>query len=349
MAGTLYPPAFAALTHWGGARRVRALTTLTLVAGLASTVFAPLASALDDVLGWRQAYARAARRARRHHRAAALVGTRPRLAVRRSRRRHGPPRTRPASASITVRSTAVRAADAANALAALAVFAVADQPRADAGRAGHEPQRRRPGARPRAASARWRAGSATPGSPPRTSVTSRGVIVWRRRGRHGRARARPGVRRSAHRARDGPRAGARASTRSSRPPRSPTAGGRRPTARLNGILTAPALAASAARAVRRRRPRARCSGPTPTRSCVLAGSGRCRRPPDAGRHARGTRPRPTLRPAARDHRSICVNIDACRTPAPTTWPPGADALACCVPLAREPITDRAGGRAWCRC
>jgi MFS family permease len=56
MAGTLYPPAFAALTHWGGAKRVRALTTLTLVAGLASTVFAPLASALDDWLGWRNAY-----------------------------------------------------------------------------------------------------------------------------------------------------------------------------------------------------------------------------------------------------------------------------------------------------
>ena len=56
MAGTLYPPAFAALTHWGGVRRVRALTTLTLVAGLASTVFAPLASVLDDWLGWRLAY-----------------------------------------------------------------------------------------------------------------------------------------------------------------------------------------------------------------------------------------------------------------------------------------------------
>jgi MFS family permease len=56
MAGTLYPPAFAALTHWGGDQRVRALTTLTLVAGLASTVFAPLASGLDDWLGWRQAY-----------------------------------------------------------------------------------------------------------------------------------------------------------------------------------------------------------------------------------------------------------------------------------------------------
>ena len=56
MAGTLYPPAFAALTRWGGARRVRALTTLTLVAGLASTVFVPLATALDAWLGWRAAY-----------------------------------------------------------------------------------------------------------------------------------------------------------------------------------------------------------------------------------------------------------------------------------------------------
>jgi MFS family permease len=56
MAAVLYPPAFAALTHWGGERRVGALTTLTLVAGLASTVFAPLASWLDDGLGWRGAY-----------------------------------------------------------------------------------------------------------------------------------------------------------------------------------------------------------------------------------------------------------------------------------------------------
>ena len=56
MAATLYPSAFAALTRWGGSHRVRALTTLTLVAGLASTVFAPLASVLDDWLGWRGAY-----------------------------------------------------------------------------------------------------------------------------------------------------------------------------------------------------------------------------------------------------------------------------------------------------
>jgi MFS family permease len=56
MAGSLYPPAFAALTHWGGAGRVRALTTLTLVGGLASTVFAPLTTSLDQAVGWRTTY-----------------------------------------------------------------------------------------------------------------------------------------------------------------------------------------------------------------------------------------------------------------------------------------------------
>ncbi len=55
-AGTLYPPAFAALTRWWGDDRVRALTTLTLVAGLASTVFAPLSAALLGGLGWRDTY-----------------------------------------------------------------------------------------------------------------------------------------------------------------------------------------------------------------------------------------------------------------------------------------------------
>lgn len=52
----LYPPAFVALTHWGGVHRVRVLTVLTLVAGLASTVFAPVTAVLEDWLGWRQAY-----------------------------------------------------------------------------------------------------------------------------------------------------------------------------------------------------------------------------------------------------------------------------------------------------
>lgn len=57
MAATLYPPAFAALTIWGGPRRLDALTALTLVAGLASTVFAPLSAVLEDRVGWRGTYA----------------------------------------------------------------------------------------------------------------------------------------------------------------------------------------------------------------------------------------------------------------------------------------------------
>lgn len=56
MAGTLYAPAFAALTRWGGPNRVAALTTLTFIAGFASTVFAPLAAVLQTATGWRATY-----------------------------------------------------------------------------------------------------------------------------------------------------------------------------------------------------------------------------------------------------------------------------------------------------
>ncbi|MGQ0482830.1 MAG: MFS transporter [Pseudonocardia sp.] len=56
MAGVLYPPAFAALTRWWGPRRVTALTALTLLAGLASTIFAPVTGALSLVMDWRQTY-----------------------------------------------------------------------------------------------------------------------------------------------------------------------------------------------------------------------------------------------------------------------------------------------------
>lgn len=55
-AGLFYAPAFAALTHWYGAGRVRALTTLTLVAGFASTVFAPVTTALAEQTSWRTTY-----------------------------------------------------------------------------------------------------------------------------------------------------------------------------------------------------------------------------------------------------------------------------------------------------
>jgi MFS family permease len=56
MSATLYAPAFTVLTHWAGARRVRALTVVTLVAGLASTVFGPLAALLEAQGTWRTAY-----------------------------------------------------------------------------------------------------------------------------------------------------------------------------------------------------------------------------------------------------------------------------------------------------
>ncbi|MEV4603754.1 MFS transporter [Amycolatopsis sp. NPDC049253] len=56
MSAVLYPPAFAALTRWYGPRRVSALTVLTLAAGLASTVFAPLTALLAAHLDWRHTY-----------------------------------------------------------------------------------------------------------------------------------------------------------------------------------------------------------------------------------------------------------------------------------------------------
>lgn len=57
MGAVLYPPAFTTLTRLYGPGRVGALTTLTLVAGLASTVFAPLTAVLGEHGGWRAAYA----------------------------------------------------------------------------------------------------------------------------------------------------------------------------------------------------------------------------------------------------------------------------------------------------
>lgn len=48
----LYPPAFAALTRWYGPRRVTAITTLTVMGGLAGTVFAPITALLLRHLSW---------------------------------------------------------------------------------------------------------------------------------------------------------------------------------------------------------------------------------------------------------------------------------------------------------
>ena len=56
MSAVLYPPAFAALTRWYGDQRVHALTVLTLAAGLASTIFAPITAGLASQLSWRHTY-----------------------------------------------------------------------------------------------------------------------------------------------------------------------------------------------------------------------------------------------------------------------------------------------------
>ena len=56
MSAVFYTPAFSAITHWGGSRALQALTTVTLVAGFASTIFGPLTAQLESWLGWRGAY-----------------------------------------------------------------------------------------------------------------------------------------------------------------------------------------------------------------------------------------------------------------------------------------------------
>lgn len=51
----LYGPAFATITVWFRRGRTRALTALTLMAGLASTIFIPLTAWLVETQGWRSA------------------------------------------------------------------------------------------------------------------------------------------------------------------------------------------------------------------------------------------------------------------------------------------------------
>jgi len=55
MAATLYEPAFTVVATWFRRLRGRALLLLTFVAGFASTIFLPLATALIERFGWRQA------------------------------------------------------------------------------------------------------------------------------------------------------------------------------------------------------------------------------------------------------------------------------------------------------
>ncbi len=53
MATTFYEPAFAVAARWFSRFRGRALTVLTVVGGLSSIIFVPLASLLVEVHGWR--------------------------------------------------------------------------------------------------------------------------------------------------------------------------------------------------------------------------------------------------------------------------------------------------------
>jgi len=53
LSATLYEPAFAVLTANLGAHYRRGITTLTLLGGLASTVFIPLTQLLIEIMGWR--------------------------------------------------------------------------------------------------------------------------------------------------------------------------------------------------------------------------------------------------------------------------------------------------------
>lgn len=55
-AAVLYQPAFTVISRWYGPARVRPLTTLTLVAGFASIIFAPLTSTRSTTMGWRSAF-----------------------------------------------------------------------------------------------------------------------------------------------------------------------------------------------------------------------------------------------------------------------------------------------------
>jgi MFS family permease len=55
MAATLYEPAFAVVVSWFTEGRAKALLTVTLVAGLASTIFMPIEAWLLGRMGWRAA------------------------------------------------------------------------------------------------------------------------------------------------------------------------------------------------------------------------------------------------------------------------------------------------------
>lgn len=56
MSTVLYDVAFTVVAVWFRQQRSRAMLVITLVAGLASTIFIPLATLLNETLGWREAF-----------------------------------------------------------------------------------------------------------------------------------------------------------------------------------------------------------------------------------------------------------------------------------------------------
>jgi MFS family permease len=119
MATVLYEPAFVVLAKWfpGADERRRAMTALTLVAGLSSFIFLPLAQALIEARGWRDALVILA--------VILAVVTVPLHALV-LRRGPGAPRAEAhaADAGAVVRSTAFRRLAAAFFLASVAAFAM---------------------------------------------------------------------------------------------------------------------------------------------------------------------------------------------------------------------------------
>ena len=91
MAAVLYEPAFTVLAkHFpAAAERRRAMTALTLVAALASFIFLPLAQALIEAYGWRDALLVLAVILAVDHRAAARARAAPARPRRRRRPRDG--------------------------------------------------------------------------------------------------------------------------------------------------------------------------------------------------------------------------------------------------------------------
>ena len=55
MATVLYEPAFVVITAWFERKRTRAMMVVTLMAGLASTIFFPIEAWLIEQQGWRSA------------------------------------------------------------------------------------------------------------------------------------------------------------------------------------------------------------------------------------------------------------------------------------------------------